>query len=68
MTTANPCCPETFTAHRINAPQPMEMAIKYMANAWRAWRERQIERAKWRMLNELSDATRRDLGLAERHL
>jgi uncharacterized protein YjiS (DUF1127 family) len=68
MTTANPCCPETFPADPINARQLMATGSTYLSTLWRAWRERRLERAKWRALEELSDATRRDLGLAERQM
>lgn len=68
MTTANPCCPDAFPTQPINVRQPMESVRAYLTDLWGAWRKRQLERAKWQALEELSDATRRDLGLAERQL
>jgi hypothetical protein len=37
-----------------------------MALAWAQWREKQRLHAALRELNDLGNATRRDLGLAER--
>jgi uncharacterized protein YjiS (DUF1127 family) len=33
---------------------------------WTAWREQSARRAEWRALEQLSESTRRDIGLGER--
>lgn len=68
MTTANPCCPEALPALRAPTLNLLEDIREALGKTLRAWRERQGLRATRQVLDELSDATRRDLGLAERQL
>lgn len=68
MTTANPCCTQPLSPARFDALPSFATASAYLARTWQAWRQRRVERAAWRMLDELDDATRRDLGLPERRM
>jgi hypothetical protein len=66
MTTANPCSAPSFATPRFDTQPSIQGTREYLVKAWQAWRERRALRAKWLVLDELCDATRRDLGLGER--
>ena len=53
-----------FVAHP--APVADKVPQSSLALAWAQWREKQRWHAALRSLNDLGNATRRDLGLAER--
>ena len=57
------CCPPVAQTER---PSPAPRWLATLRRSWAAWRERSARRAEWRALEELSDSTRRDIGLAER--
>lgn len=61
MTTV--CCPPAPVAVRPHAPRPW---LKVVHRAWVDWRESSRRWAELQALEQLSDSTRRDLGLAER--
>jgi uncharacterized protein YjiS (DUF1127 family) len=69
MSTA--CCPADTLSVARNLPQSLMLPPRWpgrLKQRWRAWRERSQRRAELRALDELSDDTRRDIGLAERGL
>lgn len=62
MTTA--CC---LPATPLNLRQPPSQGwLAALHRVWAAWRAQSLRRSQWRVLDELSDSTRRDIGLPER--
>lgn len=61
MTTA--CCPAAPLAVRAHSPQRW---LAGLHRAWAAWREHSWRQAENQALEQLSENTRRDLGLGER--
>jgi len=69
MTTA--CCPAAPRFVAQTSPQPLSLPPRWLGSlkqGWKSWRERSQRQAELRALEELSDSTRRDIGLAERGL
>ena len=66
MSTLNHCAP-IVVATRRSAPERWLLAgWAYLLEARRGWERRAALRAEWKVIADLSDETRRDLGLAER--
>lgn len=61
MTTA--CCPPAALTMRQPPPQRWLAALR---RSWATWRAQSARRAERHALEQLSDSTRRDIGLAER--
>ena len=55
-----------FVAHPAPVVDKRPQSSLTLALAWTQWREKQRSHAALRELNDLGNATRRDLGLAER--
>ena len=68
-TTTTTCCPTTVLPTR---PLPLLRWSRDLRDAARAavqaYRDRARRRAEWRSLQGLSDATLRDIGLADRQM
>ena len=62
MSTA--CCPPATTL--IERPPTSPRWLTPLRRRWTAWREQSARRAEWRALEQLSESTRRDIGLGER--
>ena len=56
------CCPPIDLSERT----PPRRWLATLRRSWTAWREQSARRVAWRALEQLSDSTRRDIGLAER--
>lgn len=67
MTTANPCCtPVVVPTQRPLAVRWLEDLREDLRAAWVSWQAARRAHAEHRTLAALSDATLRDIGLAER--
>jgi uncharacterized protein YjiS (DUF1127 family) len=67
MTTANACCtPVVVPTHRPLALRWLEDVREDLLAAWSNWQAARRAHAEQRTLDALSDATLRDIGLAER--
>jgi len=67
MTTA--CCPSSALSQVRTSPSTRALPPRWLSSVqrgWQSWRERSLRRAELRALDQLSDSTRRDIGLGER--
>lgn len=69
MSAHTTCCPPLIIPTARPWPARWGEALQLLArNWWQAWREHARRRAEWRVLQQLSDSTLRDIGLADRQL
>jgi hypothetical protein len=66
MTTLNPCCAVIVPTQRPLLMRWAEDLQQSLSLAWRRWADSRRAEAERRALECLSDATLRDIGLAER--
>lgn len=67
----NATCPATPVFVARSLPEPTSPPPRWtgrLMEGWKSWRELSRRRAELRALDELSDSTRRDIGLGERGL